>query len=143
MKTIHAILLIIYTGFIGYSLILFVSGEAGLKVLEERESYRNELLSNIDDLNDLHQSLNSELSLMRTSSEKNRLLARSLGYYEKNEYPVFSPLFKRFSQPLQIGRILTVEKPSVYIKNTSIALAVCIALSLSSLIVFVLAKRTK
>ena len=143
MKTVHALLLIAYLGFIGYSLGLFVSGEAGMKVLNEREIYRNELLQNIDDLNILNTSLTSELKLMRTSTEKNRLLARSLGYYAPDEYPVFSHLFKRNTAPLQIGRILTAEKPSVYIKNTSIALAVFICLCISTLIVFVTAKKSK
>lgn len=112
-----------------------------MSVLGERESYRNELINNIDELQGIHTELNSELSLMRSSGEKNRILARALGYFEKNEFPVHSEVFVRSAESLQIGRILNKKKSEVILSNARIALSIGLCFIIASLIVAFMQKR--
>ena len=126
MKSIVSLLIFIYTGFVVYSIALFWTGEAGLRVFNERLQYRDELIDNIDDLNLEHKKLSAELSTLRSSTEKNRVFARSLGYYEENEYKITAPFVNNSGRLMHIGKILTPDTHRGYIRNMRIAVTVSI-----------------
>ena len=133
---------ICYLGFVIYCISLFISGDTGLERFGQRYAYRDHLISNIEELDQLQEEFSTELKNLRKNEEKNVLLARKLGYFSRYEVQVFSSLSSSGSESLNIGRILQDPVPPEASGNRQIWFISAAISLIAGALVFAVRKKT-
>lgn len=106
MRAKH-IIIALAGGFSVYLLLALVFGPSGLNRYSARISYYNDIVENIEDLEHREERLLRELESLRTSSERLRLHARSLGYYRPRESRIVTDNTPGIEEPPSPGRLVS------------------------------------
>lgn len=106
MRAKH-IIIALAGGFSVYLALALVFGPSGLNRYSARISYYNDIVENIEDLEHREERLLRELESLRTSSERLRLHARSLGYYRPRESRIVTDNTPGIEEPPSPGRLVS------------------------------------
>jgi len=93
-----------------YFLLTFLFGPLGQEQEKILSQYREDLNLNIQALEEQNQDLQNQIMLLKSSKEAVRLIARDMGYYQKDESVVVIKGLGTPSRDYNPGRLLSFQK---------------------------------
>lgn len=110
MNGFGKIFLSVYTMFVCYLMINLFFGTGGILQYNKLTEYKNELSSNIEELDGINKDLYIESEKLIHNSDDIKIKARELGWFDHNEGIIVVKGFNKAKPGYSMGKLLSREK---------------------------------
>ncbi|WP_028975413.1 FtsB family cell division protein [Spirochaeta cellobiosiphila] len=110
----QGIIISLYLSVSLYFFLIFLFGPLGRQEEKDLSAYKLELQANIEDLERQNKQLLNKIELLKTSKESIRLLAREMGFYDKDEKVIVINGLGKTSHEYNPGQVILFDDKQGY-----------------------------